>query len=176
MMTGVLLLNASYEPLRIVTARKAVELIVTGKAEPVTDSDQVLRSPSMTVNVPVVARLKAMVQVPFRGRVPLTRSALAARDGHRCQVAGCDRRGTTVDHVIPRSRFVATADMPSPHCWENVVWMCAGHNSAKDDRLLDELGWALKRRPVAPRGRLVLLVAAGMPAVPGDWEMWLPAA
>jgi hypothetical protein len=103
-MNPVLLLNASYEPLRVVSAERAVILILQGKAEAVSDSDNVMRSPSTTVKVPLVARLVAMAKVPRMTRVPFSRKMLAHRDGGVCQFSGCERKGTTVDHLLPSSR------------------------------------------------------------------------
>jgi 5-methylcytosine-specific restriction endonuclease McrA len=167
----VLLLNASYEPLRVIPLRRAVGLVLAGKVDLVEAStDQVLRtSGGAQYAVPVVVRLRYMVKVPFQATVPLSRRAIDARDERRCQVAGCDRHGQTVDHVVPRSRGGA-------HEWTNVVLMCTRHNSHKGARLLSELGWHLKREPVAPRGELVILARAGIRQAPEAWAPYLPAA
>ena len=141
---GVLLLNATFEPLDVVSARRAVVLIITGKALPVERGDGVMRSPSVSVPIPAVIRLLSFVRLPAARRTaPLTRRTLTARDQRRCQVAGCRAEGSTVDHVVPRSRG-------GRHTWGNVVLMCAAHNQAKGHRLLAELGWKLKQRPRAP--------------------------
>jgi 5-methylcytosine-specific restriction endonuclease McrA len=103
------------------------------------------------------------VQIPFRAAMPLTRRALLARDEHSCQVSGCTRSGTTVDHVIPRARG-------GKHRWENVVAMCAKHNFTKSDKLLSEIGWALKREPRMPHGTMWLFIAIGIEPE----EAWLP--
>ena len=167
----VLLLNASYEPLRVITLRRAIGLVLAGKVDLVESSaDQVLRtSGGAAYEVPVVVRLRNMVKVPFQATVPLSRRAIEARDERRCQVSGCDRHGQTVDHVVPRSRGGA-------HEWTNVVLMCTRHNSHKGAHLLSELGWHLKREPVAPRGELVILARAGIRQAPEAWAPYLPLA
>ena len=103
--------------------------------------------------VPLVVRLVRMVYIPFGVRVPISRSTLAVRDHGDCQVAGCARHGTTIDHVVARSRG-------GRHAWDNVALMCWHHNRAKADRSLAEMGWTLKGTPRAPSGRWLVLVAA----------------
>jgi 5-methylcytosine-specific restriction endonuclease McrA len=167
----VLLLNASYEPLRVITRRRALGLVLAGKVDLLESSEhEVVRtSGGAAFEVPVVIRLRNMVKVPFQSTVPLSRRAIEARDERRCQVAGCERSGQTVDHVVPRSRGGA-------HEWTNVALMCTRHNSHKGALLLSELGWHLKREPVAPRGELVLLARAGIRQAPAAWAPYLPAA
>jgi len=141
----VLLLNVTYEPLTTVGLRRAVCLVLCGKAEVVHDdmAGTVLRSASVTLATPSVIRLCRYVRVPYRNRVPLTRAALMRRDNYRC--AYCGRRAETIDHVVPRSRG-------GQHVWENCVASCMTCNHRKADRLLDELGWTLASVPAVPRG------------------------
>ncbi len=162
---SVLLLNASYEPLTIVSWKRAMTLMLTGRAELVEqDGDRTVRSAGGTeFPYPNVVRLMQMVS--FAGmrttETPrFSKKGLNARDNRECQVAQCDERGSTVDHVIPRSRGGSSS-------WENCVLMCQEHNGAKGDRTLDQLGWTLKKAPVAPKGAIVLVTAR-----PG-WEAWL---
>lgn len=167
---SVLLLNASFEPLRVITVRRALGLVLAGKAdliEPV-DGALIRSTGGATFEVPAVVRLRRMVRIPFQSTAPLSRRALLARDGHRCQVKGCNRAGQTVDHVVPRSRG-------GVHEWTNVTLMCVRHNSLKGDRLLSELGWRLESEPHAPRGAVVLLARAGMQAPLPSWAPYLPA-
>ena len=166
---AVLLLNASYEPIAVVPVIRAVGLVLGGRAEVVAAAGSELRSERLTMPVPAVARLLKMVSVPYRGRVPFTRGALEVRDEGRCQVTGCDRRGDTVDHVTPRSKG-------GRHCWENCVLMCHRHNNRKGDRSLEQMGWTLKRRPVAPRAAVAVLASAKVRTVPEPWEPFLAYA
>lgn len=164
---AVLLLNASFEPLRVIALRRAIGLLVAGKAEVIEAGDGEIRSATWSVPVPAVVRLRYMVKVPFRASVPLSRRAVLTRDRRRCQFNQCGRAATTVDHVVPRSRG-------GRHEWTNVVGACAPCNARKGDRLLSELGWALRSAPVAPRGAVVLLTAAGLAHPPQEWLAWLP--
>lgn len=165
---SVLLLNASFEPLRVITVRRAIGLIVAGKAEVITEGDGEIRSTTTAIPVPAVVRLQYMVKVPFRATVPLSKRGVLVRDEKRCQFSHCNRTASTIDHVVPRSRGGA-------HEWTNVVAACSPCNSRKDDRLLGEIGWSLKRQPFAPRGAVVLLHKANVTTVPEQWAAWLPA-
>ena len=166
----VLLLNASFEPLRVITIRRALGLVLTSKAELIErDGNRVIRSAGgAEFEMPAVIRLRRYVSIPFQATAPLSRRTLLARDAHRCQVLGCTRSGQTVDHVIPRSRG-------GLHEWCNVTLMCVRHNSQKSDRLLEELGWKLVQQPQVPRGRQVLLARAGLREPPALWEPYLAA-
>ena len=146
-----LVLNASYEPLCVVSGRRAVVLLLTNKAVPVAEGDTVLHSERADVVVPAVVRLTRFVRVPYRPTVPLTRKAVFARDGGRC--AYCGAAATSLDHVVPRSRGGA-------HTWENVVSACGRCNHVKADRGVAELGWRLKRQPKAPTGAAWRIVGA----------------
>jgi 5-methylcytosine-specific restriction endonuclease McrA len=157
------LLNASFEPLCVVSARRAVVLVIKEKAEILERTSSALHSERMAVPVPSVIRLRRYVRVPFRSQVPLSRKAVFARDGHRCQY--CSRGAENIDHVLPRSRGGA-------HTWDNVVASCRACNSRKEDRLPGEAGLALHRPPRAPHAALWLLATAG--AVLPIWERYLP--
>lgn len=161
---SVLLLDVSFSPVRVIPTRRAVTLLLAGKADliEVDPEGRPIRSASLEMPRPAVIRLTGAARAPFR-RVQLTRRMLSWRDGGVCQVSGCDRAGRTIDHVVPRSRGGA-------HCWTNVVLMCEPHNHRKSDRLLAELGWELKRQPFEPR-RAVLLTDS---QVPEAWSAWLP--
>src|SRR5206468_11147455 len=110
-----LVLNATYEPLCVVSSRRALVLILAGKAVAVESSDTVLHSERAAFRVPLVVRLTRFVRVPYHGHVPLTRRAVFARDGGRCVY--CASPATSLDHAIPRSRG-------GEHTCENVVSRC----------------------------------------------------
>ncbi len=164
-MRRVLLLNVTYEPLTTVGLRRAVCLVLGGKAEVVHDdaAGAILHAASVALATPSVIRLSRYVRVPYRNRVPLTRAALMRRDNYRC--AYCGRRAETIDHVIPRSRG-------GQHAWENCVASCTICNHRKADRLLDELGWTLAVPPAVPRGAHWRLVGAQHDGDP-QWAAYL---
>ena len=163
----VLLLNASHEPLAVVTGRRALVLVVAGKAECVVERPSgLVRSPSVALAVPAVVRLRRYVRVPYPAPPAVTRAGVLKREGRRC--AYCQARADTVDHVLPRSRG-------GGHTWENCVACCARCNARKADRLLEELGWALSITPGPPR-RGVLGRMWGNEESDPAWEPWLPSA
>ena len=164
-MRRVLLLNVTYEPLTTIGLRRAVCLVLGGKAEVVHDDvdGALLHAASVVLATPSVVRLRRYVRVPYRNRVPLTRAALMRRDNYRC--AYCGRRAETIDHVVPRSRG-------GQHAWENCVASCTICNHRKADRLLEELGWTLAVPPVVPRGAHWRLVGAQHDGDP-QWAAYL---
>lgn len=164
-MASALVLNATYEPLCVVSARRAVVLVLTDKAEIIHASDRCMHSARLTIAVPSVVRLTNYVRVPIRRHAPLNRRAVFARDGSRCQY--CGAAAESIDHVVPRSRGGA-------HAWDNVVAACRPCNTRKRDRLLSETTMALHRRPRAPRELTWVTVAVG--SVPDDWEPYLQPA
>jgi 5-methylcytosine-specific restriction endonuclease McrA len=161
-MSRALVLNATYEPLCVVPARRAVVLVLDRKAEVLHAGDEAFHSERLTVDVPSVIRLRSFVKVPFRRRAPLNRRGVFARDGHRCQY--CGAAAESIDHVIPRSRGGA-------HSWDNVVAACRPCNVRKRDRLLAETSMRLPREPDVPRDLTWVVVAVGH--VPGSWEPYL---
>lgn len=142
-MPEALVLNATYEPLCVVSARRAAVLVLGAKAVSVQDSEATLHSERTVLRVPSVVRLHRFVKVPYRQQVPITRKGILARDGHRCVY--CGAAATSLDHVVPRSRG-------GPHTWDNVVAACSRCNHHKADRHLHDLGWRIARPPVAPTG------------------------
>lgn len=165
-MTAVaLLLNASFEPLKVISTRRAVILILSGKAEAVEHGNgtALYRSESRAITVPAVVRLKYQVKIPYRATVPLCRAAVLARDNHTCQY--CFKRGDTMDHVLPRSRG-------GQHRWDNIVTACKPCNAKKDDRLLSEIGWTLKAKPYAPKAWFYVVFKFELDPA---WMPYLPA-
>ena len=159
-----LLLNASFEPLCVVSLRRAVVLVLKAKAEVVERTDREFHAERISVPVPSVLRLVRYVHVPYRSQVPVSRRAVFLRDGHRCQY--CDGRAENIDHVVPRSRG-------GGHTWDNVVAACRECNTRKEDRLLHEVGLRLRRAPRIPHTSLWLVANGG--GVRPDWGRYLPA-
>jgi 5-methylcytosine-specific restriction endonuclease McrA len=141
---AVLVLNYTFEPLHFTNAKRAITLILSGKAESVEASPRVVRSPSTAFPLPAVIRLAVYIRKPFLDRVAFNKKNILRRDGYTCQY--CHRRGEhlTVDHVVPRSRGGETT-------WTNVVAACLRCNLRKGNRLLAEAGMGLVREPVHPR-------------------------
>ena len=141
-----LALNASFEPLTMVPLRRALRLVIEGKAEIVeADVGDFVRSERLTLPKPAIIRLVKFVHVPRRFRRQVTNTFLFARDGYRCQY--CHRSQTelrhreclTRDHLIPLSRG-------GDNEWANVVTACSSCNTRKGNHLPQECGM----HPVVP--------------------------
>ncbi len=164
-MPGALVLNATYEPLTIVSWRRAIVLVMRAKAETVSDADSVVHSEHVSMLRPSVVRLTKYVHVPYRREATLTRRGVFLRDRHLCQY--CGKRAENIDHVVPKSRG-------GEHCWDNVVAACRRCNTAKRNRTPIEAGFALMREPRAPRDYRWLAASVG--SIHPDWEPYLSAA
>ena len=145
-----LALNASYEPLTIVPARRAVRLVLDRKAEVLEAHPELaFRSERSRIPVPLVIRLVRFVHVPRRFRRQVTNTFLFARDGYECQYCGRHRRDLrgrqflTRDHVRPISRG-------GDNSWQNVVAACSPCNHRKSDRTPEEAGMTLRTTPTEP--------------------------
>ena len=157
-----LLLNATYEPLCVVSSRRAIVLVLADKAVSVHSAPEEVHAETLSLPVPVVARLTRYVRVPYPAQVPLSRRAVFHRDASTCVY--CGGSATSIDHVVPRSRG-------GTHTWDNVVAACRRCNHTKADRSLAELGWKLPHPPRTPSGAAWRLLGAR--AVDPRWREWL---
>ena len=159
------MLNATYEPLSVVPARRAACLVLADKADVVEDDGTVMRAAQIAVPTPVVIRLRYVVKVPYHRRTALSRRAVFARDDHRCQY--CGGVADSIDHIMPRSRG-------GEHEWDNVAAACRPCNLSKRDRTPEEAGMRLARPARAPRE--LAWVAISVPRVPEAWKPYLRKA
>jgi 5-methylcytosine-specific restriction endonuclease McrA len=158
-----LVLNASFQPLCVVSVRRAVVLVLKSKAVIEQAADEgTFHSERMTIPIPSVVRLNYFVKVPYRARASLSRRAVFVRDEFQCQY--CGSAAENVDHIRPRSRG-------GTHTWDNVVASCRPCNARKENLLLAESGMTLRRPPHIPKDSLFLIAAAGK--VYPAWEPYL---
>jgi 5-methylcytosine-specific restriction endonuclease McrA len=163
-----LVLNASYEPLAVVSVRRAVILVLTEKAVMEhADEDRPIRSPSRQLPTPLVVRLIKFVRVPYRRKLPWSRRGVLERDRHRC--AYCAGRASTIDHLVPVSRG------GEERSWLNTVSACVPCNQAKADRTPDEAGMRLLLMPHQPKTHTALVLAIGVTAAQSVPEWLVPA-
>ncbi|GAB2692229.1 HNH endonuclease [Thalassiella azotivora] len=160
-----LVLNAGYEPLAVVSFRRAVVLVLAGKAVLLAEDDPPVVSGSLTVPRPAVIVLSRYVRMPYGRVATVSRRGVLRRDAHRC--AYCGRSATTVDHVLPRSRG-------GRDTWENLVACCVRCNNTKGNRTPEEMGWRLLVTPKAPTGPTWVL-RGSEPRHP-RWAEFLPEA
>jgi 5-methylcytosine-specific restriction endonuclease McrA len=156
-------LNASFQPLCVVSVRRAVVLVLKSKAVIEQAADEgTFHSERISIPVPSVVRLNYFVKVPYRARASLSRRAVFVRDEFECQY--CGSAAENVDHIRPRSRG-------GTHTWDNVVASCRPCNARKENLLLGESGMTLRRPPHVPKDSLFLIAAAGK--VYPAWEPYL---
>ncbi len=171
-MSRVLLLNASYEPLLVITHRRALSLIVRGRVDPACDETLEIHGASRVVHIPTVIRLRRYVNVPRRDR-RWTRRGVLERDNYTCAYCGArpgdryrgrvlTRQDMTVDHILPVSRG-------GKNTWSNTVCACFACNHRKGDRTPNEANMRLSWEPKTPR--VTYLVVSG--DVPAAWRVYL---
>jgi 5-methylcytosine-specific restriction endonuclease McrA len=165
-MNTTLLLNASYEPLKVITWQRAVTLSFLGKVEVVDSYESEVRSVSLTLKMPAVVRLLRFVHLGRR-RPPLSRLNLLARDDYRCQYCAIplERKDATIDHVVPRSQNGGTS-------WENVVTACNPCNRRKGGRTPRQAKMKLLKKPIQPDW-LPILSIQFRTNLPEPWLMFL---
>ncbi|MBM3734329.1 MAG: HNH endonuclease [Acidobacteria bacterium] len=141
MQQPVLVLNASYEPVNICAARRALVLVLKGVAATEATSAHSLHSSRAVHAVPSVIRLLEYRRIPHQARA-LSRKNIMMRDKYTCQY--CHKTSPaselTLDHVVPRSRGGETT-------WENLVACCHSCNNRKGSRTPEEAGLKLLRPP-----------------------------
>ena len=137
----VLVLNASYEPINVCAARRAVVLVMKGVASAEETSVGHFCSARATMRVPSVIRLLEYRRIPHQTRA-LSRKNILMRDRYTCQYChrACPASELTLDHVVPRSRGGETS-------WENLVACCHHCNNRKGNRTPDEANMRLARNP-----------------------------
>lgn len=163
---AVLQLNASYEPLRIISAKKALTLITKGVA--------VTEVPTNTevypgIFLPSVIRLRTYRRVPIRVQV-CSRKNIYVRDGHRCQYCGHRQESAdlTLDHVVPSSRGGRNE-------WANLVAACKRCNHRKADRTPEEAGMPLLRRPLPQTIHTPRFILKSLGSEVDEWGRFLYA-
>mgnify|MGYP000042823096 FL=1 len=161
-----LVLNAGYEPLGVVSFKRALILVLNQKATVLSGAgDQLVHSARGTYELPRVILLSRYVRVPHSRQVPLSRRGVLRRDGNLC--AYCKRAANTIDHVQPKSRG-------GQDTWENLVACCLKCNNIKGDKTLQELGWELGFTPRMPSG--MAWTIRGADTVDPEWIDFLEAA
>lgn len=166
-MDKTLLLNVTYEPLRVISWRKAVTLMVLGKVEIVEAYDCTIRSVSFSVPLPSVVRLLTMVSWR-RDVVQFSRKNICVRDRGMCQYCGTQlpHQEITYDHVIPKSQGGLTS-------WENVVICCLRCNSKKGNKTPQQAGMKLITPPKKPQWHPAFRITSSMTEHPESWHEYL---
>ena len=168
-MEQALLLNATYEPLKIVDWQKAVTLWCQGKVEVISHHDREVRAPKFSFKLPSVIRLLRYVRIKKRfDYVPFSRANIYARDAFTCQYCAkaFPTQELTFDHVIPVSQG-------GRKDWENIVTCCVSCNRRKGGRTPDEARMHLKRPPRRPMSAPAIRITIGVTKAPESWRDYL---
>jgi len=166
-MEQVLLLNITYEPLKIIDWKKALNLLFLGKVEVLEEYDKEIHSVSFTIKLPSVVRLLKMIK--WRKKpVKFSRQNIYIRDNYSCQYCGkrLAPEELTYDHVIPRSKGGKTE-------WENIVTCCPECNRKKGGRTPAEAGMKLLKKPTRPKWLPAIRIKIGYKNIPQSWRDYL---
>jgi 5-methylcytosine-specific restriction endonuclease McrA len=162
-----LVLNQSYEPIKVVSWQRAVTLLTLGKVEVLEEYDWTVRTVTVVVKVPAVVRLLRA----FRRRkqpVKFSRVNIYARDRYRCQYCG-DRKPIgelTYDHVVPRADGGRTE-------WSNIVTACQDCNLRKGARTPQQAGMVLRTQPARPNWVPAVTIKVSLRSMPDAWRDYL---
>jgi 5-methylcytosine-specific restriction endonuclease McrA len=168
-MEQTLLLNATFEPIKIVSWQRAMVLWAQNKVEILEEHGREVRAVSFTFKLPAVVRLLRFVRIrQSKDYVPFTRANIYARDGHTCQYCGeeFDSEALSFDHVVPVAQG-------GQRTWENIVSACVACNSRKDNRTPAQAGMRLLRTPKRPRVSPALRISVGIRKTPDAWRNYL---
>lgn len=164
---SVLVLNQNYEPLNICNGRRAIVLVIGGKAEVLETHQASITTPGSVFVYPSVIRLIYLIRSP-RTKVKLTRREVFIRDNFTCQYCGRMSHDLTIDHVIPRSRG-------GKHVWENLTSACKPCNHRKGGKSPGEARMTLRRTPYEPRpGRYYAIQRRLEGGFAEAWSKFLP--
>jgi len=168
MSSRTLLLNSTYEPLKVISWQRAITLAWLGKVEVVRTYDRDVRSVTLKFRMPAVVRLLRFIRRK-RPQVSFSRRNLFLRDHGHCQYCGQTREPSelTYDHVVPRSQGGKTD-------WTNIVTCCVDCNRKKGGRTPEQAGMRLRRVPRRPEELPgVLSITVALHTAPEAWRDFL---
>lgn len=142
---SIVVFSQNYLPISRVNIKRAIVLLLTGKAEPLSMMNVPVwkvRSPSQVIEVPEHIRLTIKGKERAWRVPPVTRREVLRRDHHTCQYCG-STHNLTLDHVVPLSKG-------GSHSWDNVVTACERCNQRKGNRTPEEANMPLRSKPRAP--------------------------
>lgn len=166
-MSSTLMLSSRYEPLRVISWKRAVALLFLGKVEVLEEYDEEIRSVSLTIKMPAVVRLLKYFNYHSQP-VRFSRQNVYVRDNYTCQYCGrkLPPQQLTFDHVIPKSLGGKTQ-------WENIVTCCTICNVKKRGKTPEEAGMKLLRKPKRPKWTPRITLHINMKNAPQSWRDYL---
>lgn len=166
-MESTLLLSATYEPIKVISWKKAVVLMFLDKVDVLEEYTREVHSPTTALRLPAVVKLHRYVKNLPR-RVKFSRQNLYQRDDYTCQYCHKVHPSSqlTYDHVVPRSRGGQTT-------WTNVVTACIRCNLKKGNKMLHQMNVRLLKEPREPAWLPMLGAQVGLESAPDVWREYL---
>lgn len=162
----VLVLNSNYEPLNVCNMRRAIALLLLGKADVLQLHERPILTSSGDFRGPSVLKMRYQVRRPMP-QLRLSRHSILARDNYTCQYCA-SRNNLTIDHVVPRWAG-------GPHTWDNLVACCRRCNLKKGDKTPAQAHMKLAKKPKRPHFIPYLSLPTYLKAQTNDeWRMYLP--
>jgi len=163
----VLVLNSNYEPLNVCNMRRAISLMLLGKAEVLAHHESPVSTIKGDYRAPSVLKMRYQVRRPMP-QLRLSRHSVLARDNYTCQYCGVRGKDLTIDHVVPKWAG-------GPHTWDNLVACCRRCNLKKGDKTPQQAHMKLARKPKRPHFVPYLSLPLYLKAQgKEDWRMYLP--
>jgi 5-methylcytosine-specific restriction endonuclease McrA len=163
-----LLLNSSYEALKVISWQRALILWLSEKVEVLEFHDSYISSSRAQFPIPSIIRLKSYISSAAHRRIRFSKHNVYLRDLGTCQYCGkrCTNKEFTIDHVIPVSK-------QGPENWSNVVAACRHCNQKKGNRTPAAAGMPLLREPGPPRWMTPLELELRNAKIPTTWRAYL---
>lgn len=167
-MEKVLLLNNTFEPIKVLNWKKAISLLTLGKVEVVEEYDREIRTVSFSIKLPSIVRLLKFVSIKKQKDVYFSRQNIYSRDNFSCQYCNSKlgQQELSFDHVVPRSLGGETS-------WENIVTACVPCNRKKAGRTPVQARMRLIRKPFKPKWTPVLRITFQIRNTPDSWRDYL---
>lgn len=165
-----LLLNASFEPIKVVSWQKAIVLWFQDKVEVLEYHKSFARSARDKFQLPSVLKLKTYVRLRNRNFIRFCRENVYLRDDYICQYCGDEfpHRQLTLDHVVPASK-------QGEKSWTNVVTACRDCNQKKANRTPAQAQMPLLSIPKAPQWLPIIDFEFKRGQIPDNWLQYLNA-
>jgi 5-methylcytosine-specific restriction endonuclease McrA len=166
-MEQVLLLNATFEPLKVIDWKRAIRLLTLEKVEVLEEYDREIHSVTFAIKLPAVLRLFRYIKYRKK-HIKFSRANIYARDNFECLYCGqrFESQDLTFDHVVPK-RYGGKTE------WTNIVTCCYRCNRIKGGGTLKEAGLKLLKKPVKPDWVPFLMITIRVKSVPEAWRDYL---
>lgn len=165
--TQTLLLSQGYEPIKVISWRRAITLLTLGKVEVIEAYDNEISAATLVIKIPAVVRLLRAFR-RHNKPVRFSRINIFARDGYRCLYCGAKRliSELTYDHVVPRAQGGKTT-------WDNIATCCVPCNRKKGNRTPALARMVLRQAPAQPSWTPAVVIRISRSSVPDAWRDYL---